>query len=42
MQVYFDNITAVDGWVASAIAPINISTTTKIDYYNFNFTQAPT
>ena len=38
MQVFVDNITKVDGWVASAIAPVNISTTTKIDYYNFNFT----
>jgi len=38
MQVLVDNITAVDGWVASAIAPVNISSTTKIDYYNFNFT----
>jgi hypothetical protein len=38
MQVLVDNITAVDGWVASAIDPVNISTTTKIDYNNFNFT----
>jgi hypothetical protein len=38
MQVFVDNITAVDGWVASAIAPINISSITKIDYSNFNFT----
>ena len=38
MQVLVDNITYVDGWVGSTIAPVNISTTTKIDYNNFNFT----
>jgi len=38
MQVLVDNITAVDGWVASAIAPVNISSMTKIDNNNFNFT----
>ena len=38
MNIYVNNLTAVDGWVAGAIDPVNISSLTKIDFYNYNFT----